>query len=93
MLYLSRELDAAGASTLGALDKLIARGGVVVLDLTELSFMDSTGITSLCQAQHRLDGQRRIVLLNASPFVLRVVEIAGLTGIFEIGNETGSAFK
>ena len=77
MLRLSGELDAAGASTLAsALDPLTARG-VMGLDLAELTFMDSTGIKALCQAPQRLGGYGRVVLFNRSPFVLRVIDIAG----------------
>jgi anti-anti-sigma factor len=84
LLHLSGELEAASASTLAsALDPLTTRGGVVGLDLAELTFMDSTGINALCQAKQRLGEQGRIVLINPPPPVLRVIEIAGLSGIFE----------
>ncbi len=83
LLHLSGELDAASASTLAsAPDPLTARG-VVWLDLAELTFMDSTGINALCQTKQRLGEQGRIVLINPPPPVLRVIEIAGLSGIFE----------
>ena len=88
LLHLPGELDAASASMLAsALDPLISRGGVVGLDLAELTFMDSTGIKALCEATQRLGERGRIVLFKPPPAVLRVLEIAGLGGVFEIGDE------
>lgn len=88
LLHLSGELDAASASTLAsALDPLTSRGGVVGLDLAELTFMDSTGIKALCEASERLGERGRVVLFNPPAFVFRILEIAGLAGIFEIGDD------
>ena len=88
LLHLSGELDADSASMLAsALDPLISRGGAVGLDLAALTFMDSTGIKVLCEATQRLGDRGRIVLFNPPPMVLRVLEIAGLGGVFEIGDE------
>ncbi len=88
LLHLSGELDAASSSTLAiALDPLTSRGGDVRLDLAELTFIDSTGIKVLCEATQRLGKRGRVVLINPPPVVLHVLEIAGLAGIFEIGDE------
>ena len=82
-LHLSGELDAAGASALAsAFDPLITPGGVVELDLADLSFMDSTGIKALCEAARRLGQGGRIRLVHLQPSVRRVIEISGLESMF-----------
>jgi anti-anti-sigma factor len=57
----------------------------VVLDLAEVTFMDSTGLNALIWAHRRL-GHRpgAVVLRNPSPAVVRVLEIAGLIDMFSI---------
>ena len=88
VLRLSGELDVDGAATLAAaLDPLSIRGGVIELDLADLTFMDSTGINALCQAVQRLGQRGRIVVLQPKPSVRRVIEIAGLDGVLEINDE------
>jgi stage II sporulation protein AA (anti-sigma F factor antagonist) len=57
----------------------------VVLDVAEVTFMDSTGINALMWAHQRL-GERpgAVVLRNPGPPVVRVLEVAGLTGAIAI---------
>ena len=91
VLHLSGELDVNGAATFAAaLEPLIARRGVILLDLADLTFMDSTGINALCQAAQRLGQRGRIILLQPKPSVRRVIEIAGLDGVLEINDEAPS---
>ena len=88
VLHLSGELDIDGAATFArALDPLTNRGGVIGLDLADLTFMDSTGINALCQAAQRLGQRGRIVLLQPRPSVRRVIEMSGLHGVLEINDE------
>jgi hypothetical protein len=91
--------DAAQRDTDGALptlyaatqelpgDLLTVRGSVIGLDLADLTFMDSTGVKALCLAMQRLGVDGRIVLFRPRPFVLRVLEIAGLDGTFNVSDE------
>jgi anti-sigma B factor antagonist len=60
-------------------------GGGIVLDLSGLSFMDSTGIRLILQAwdSARRDGSGFAVLLGDSP-VKRTLEIAGLDRVLPI---------
>ena len=62
----------------------------LLLDLSALSFLDSTGISVLIAAHRRLAGQGgRMVLLSPTPLTQRVLEIAGLTTIFSIVPASG----
>lgn len=62
----------------------------VVLDVAEVTFIDSTGLNMLVLAHRRL-GHRpgAVVLRNPSPAVVRVLEIAGLTGTIAIETTPG----
>lgn len=49
----------------------------LVLDLTEVAFIDSRGLTVLVRVLNTLDGGK-LVLRGASPRILRLLEISGL---------------
>jgi anti-sigma B factor antagonist len=86
-LALGGELDLANAETLAAeLAKVERRGArLIVLDLTELDFIDSTGIALIVSAHHRLNnGTDESFQLVGSDgeAVRRVLEVTGLdTGL------------
>jgi anti-sigma B factor antagonist len=62
----------------------------VILDLTRLQFIDSTGLSVLVMAFNRARAAGgSIVLRHPSQSVLRVLEITGLVSVFTI--ETDSA--
>jgi anti-anti-sigma factor len=74
------ELDVATASSL---EKLLLRerapGEVLELDLSELGFMDSTGLRVLLRAQQAAErGGWEVVLTGASPPVRRLFVLAGV---------------
>jgi anti-sigma B factor antagonist len=75
------ELDAGSALGLaGPLTDIASdRDGHVVLDLTDLSFMDSTGMSVLLNARRRLTRQDRqlLVVCPAGP-VMRLFELTSL---------------
>ena len=79
------ELDAYSAP---GLDEQIARllrdnSKVVVLDLSETAFLDSSGLRAILTAQRRLtDAQGELMLRNPSEPVTRLLEITGLTDHF-----------
>jgi anti-anti-sigma factor len=76
-LRLEGELDLSGEVTLKeALDELLAEGGPITLDLSELRFMDSTGLRVMLQAANALNGSAPLVLLRPTGAVLRVLEIS-----------------
>ena len=72
------ELDVASAH--GLAEALIAlAGSTVVIDLTDLAFMDSSGIAALVKARNRItDESHRLVLTRPADNVRKVLEIVGL---------------
>jgi anti-sigma B factor antagonist len=62
--------------------------GVLVLDMSAVEFLDSTGISLLVQAKQRFDAEGAAFVLRHPPArVTRVLEVAGLADLFAI--ETG----
>lgn len=78
------ELDPHTAPALqDAIDQLLAAGGTgssdLVLDLSGLAFVDSSGLRVLISAQHQLAEQGgTLTLHDPSPTVRRLLEITGL---------------
>jgi anti-anti-sigma factor len=55
----------------------------VIVDLTAVGFMDSSGLTVLFDEHHRLaDRGSRLVIRGASPMAMKVMEITGLHAVF-----------
>jgi len=72
------ELDVATAPTLeGELDALpvLDPDLVIVVDLTELTFMDSTGLHLLVSLNERFPERLRVI--NGSPSVERLLDLSG----------------
>lgn len=76
-LALVGELDVAGAERFDRAVAALPARNQVVLDLSELTFIDSTGLRSLLTAARDLD-ERMLVLTRPTPRVLEVLEIAGV---------------
>ncbi len=77
-LALSGELDMSNAPALSSeLERLEASATVLRLDLSELEFLDSTGIAVIIGAHHRLGEHLRIVR-SESPGVERIFSLTGL---------------
>ena len=75
------ELDAHAAPLLQAEVGPLSSvpGGALVIDLAEVSFIDSTGLGVLVQAlKHTREAQGRLDVVVASP---RVLKVLGLTGL------------
>jgi anti-sigma B factor antagonist len=66
--------DAATAS----LSPLFEAAGDVVLDMSELSFVDSSGIRLFIRLHQALHDRGGLILRSPTPHVARVLEIAGL---------------
>jgi anti-sigma B factor antagonist len=57
----------------------------IILDLTELEFIDSTGLSLLVQAHQRITSEgRHFILRGPTDRVRRVLEISGLADLFAI---------
>jgi anti-anti-sigma factor len=73
----------------GVLGQFVDRGPKeVVLDFSGLSFVDSSGISALVDAQHRLSERGRQLSIHAArPGAVRVFEIAGLLDFLRVQTE------
>jgi anti-sigma B factor antagonist len=83
----SGEADMYTAPTLEhALDGVVGLGGTsVVLDLAEVSFIDSTVLGVLLRFREQFDGLGgQFVIVSADRRILRTFEITGLDRIFTI---------
>jgi len=73
------ELDASNAEEF--LDTLLPQvqgGGDLVLDLAELSFVDSMGLRSLLRLARVLENTGKLLLDNPQRAVARTIELVGL---------------
>jgi anti-sigma B factor antagonist len=79
------EVDVATAPRLAEAlrEAASASSGDVTVDVSGVTFMDSTGLSALVEARRGL-GDRRLVLSGASPMLLRLLEITGLADVFVI---------
>jgi anti-sigma B factor antagonist len=84
-LALVGEIDAhTCADLVKAIDPLPHDGGIT-LDMSGVSFMDSSGLRVLVETHHRADEVgRRLVVSAPSTSVRRVLEISGLMGHLDV---------
>ena len=85
-----REVDTASLDAFRAqVDQAIANaendGGRLVLDLSEVAFMDSTGIGVLVELikQH---GDLQLSVVNARPAIAHLFQVTGLDGPLSAGS-------
>ncbi len=81
------ELDAYSAPSLEDLGANLLADGTseIVLDLSETSFLDSSGLRAILTLHRRIDNDRgELTLGNPSEPVLRLLEITGLTDHFTV---------
>ena len=82
LVALSGELDVSSAPELErCLSELEAEShSDVVLDLSELSFVDSAGISVLVKAKHQAEAKgRQLVLRGPPPQVQRIFAVIGIS--------------
>jgi anti-anti-sigma factor len=88
LLRVSGELDLASAELLrSAVEEQVAAGHVadLVLDLADLTFLDSSGLGALLQIRSEALARGGSFRVGAvAPGVARVIEIAGLKSTFGI---------
>jgi anti-sigma B factor antagonist len=74
------ELDLSGvAALLAAVGDGNGRGGNLVLDLSELTFVDSSGISAFVRLAHDRSDEEMLVLDRPRPEVKRILELVGLS--------------
>lgn len=80
------ELDIASAFTLR--DKLhgAAASGVrrILLDLTDVTFMDSLSMAAVVATQRRLGDEGRLAVVATHPYVLLIFEAGGIDSVVEV---------
>jgi anti-anti-sigma factor len=87
------ELDIATREQLEAgFAQYASTGEDVRMDLSEVTFIDSSGLRSLVALTRHLNGVNQIVLVDPSPHVTRVLSLTGVddVGIFRIEAGDGS---
>lgn len=80
-LHVSGELDAHSAPEFAeAFEPAVAAAAAVEVDLTDVSFIDSSGLAVLIKARQRVvDSGGSLVVSGASPAAMRLFEIAGVS--------------
>lgn len=86
VVALHGELDLASVPTMDAVIDLIATAASpVVLDLTDLAFVDSTGLTRFVRLHRQLrDHGGTLVLRHPQPRVRRVLAVSGLDTVLPV---------
>ncbi|MBA2282349.1 MAG: STAS domain-containing protein [Actinomycetota bacterium] len=84
VVRVSGELDAGTAPVLAAeLERVIGAGATELLvDLGDVAFIDSTGLTTLISARTQVEGRGRLSVVAASAPVRRVFDVTGLADLF-----------
>ncbi|MBI2704790.1 MAG: STAS domain-containing protein [Actinobacteria bacterium] len=81
-VMVSGEIDVVNSPGLGTelSERARASAGALVVDLSEVTFMDSSGLRVLLEADEACRArQHSLVIRNPSPAVRRLLEITGLT--------------
>lgn len=87
------EIDMASVGGLShALETALGNGGEVWLDLCEVDFMDSTGLTALVRC-HRAanDGHYRFRIICPAGPVWRAIELSGLHQVLPVYSSCAAA--
>ena len=88
VLAVQGELDLASSAALEEeLDRVRERGELVILDLRELDFMDSTGLSVLVKAHQRAEETGgRFGLVRGRPQVQRLLTLTGVASRIEMAD-------
>lgn len=78
-LRLGGELDMASAHLLRTVLAEMPGVGQATLDLSELTFMDTSGLHAIIEFARTQNGDGPVVLLGASAIVLRMLELTNMT--------------
>lgn len=91
LIALSGELDIASAPELEqALDQISDPTKLVIVDLRELEFMDSTGLSMLVRAHQSLSERDcELTLIKGQPQVQRLLDLTGVADRLRLVTEPG----
>ena len=94
VLSVTGDVDAANAHLLREAVLSVIDDGppVVVVDLTEVGYIDSVGLgTLVISLKHATEQRATLRLVVTSPKIEKILKITGLLGIFEIYSDPQSA--
>lgn len=85
-LTVSGDIDVASSDAfLGALRALIASAhSPAFVDLSKVSYIDSSGLNALVRVSNELEGDVTLVLVTPSEPVRKLLALSGLEGTFEV---------
>lgn len=79
------DIDMASGPLLDAAIQELEGRGPVIVDMSDVEFVDSSGLRSLLAASQRARlADRMVTLRGVGPEVARLLEITGTTELFEI---------
>ena len=85
LIAFSGEIDLATAEGVtSALQPYVEAGGPVPVDLSKVTFIDSTGIRALCEAAHGLGDRGCIIIHGAHDQMLKVFELTLIGSVTNI---------
>jgi anti-sigma B factor antagonist len=94
LLALAGEIDLATSGQFrGAIDRALSTpGSSVVIDMTDVTFMDSTMLRELLRAHKDVDaGGGRLVIAGVQAAVRRLFELTGTSGLFVLADDREAA--
>lgn len=95
VLAAAGEIDLAAADQLSeALDQALVPGGVLAVDLSAVTFIDSMGLRTLIKAAQKadeVDARFRVAAVPAA--VARVLELAGVSSLFSVYDTVAEALE
>ncbi|HZO93632.1 MAG TPA: STAS domain-containing protein [Candidatus Baltobacteraceae bacterium] len=80
-VVLQGEIDIHDADRLRTLFDACAQGKPVLVDLSRVTYLDSTALNELARLRRRCDD---VAIVVASPQIERILEIVGFTSTFRI---------
>ena len=95
VVTLGGELDLRGVGEVETALAAAAESGRVCLDLSDLQFIDSTGLATVIRAHQTLTGAggRLAVVCRADGSVRRAFETTGLTTLLTVTGDRGAALQ
>jgi anti-sigma B factor antagonist len=87
VLTVSGAIDVQSRDQLGSAGREALGGGAnpLVLDLADVTFIDSTGIGTLIELGHDAeDAEAGLVIRNPSPRVTRILQLTGLEDAWDV---------
>jgi anti-sigma B factor antagonist len=90
------ELKVSGYDFFVEMEKLFSHNGThpVLVDLSDVDYIDSNGIGELVGYMHRLEQKGcRLALLNPSGIALKLIQISNLDRVFTIYDDKKYALK